>query len=139
MTHHGDTESWFTNDAGLDRLWAAVETLPEWQQAPLVLTFDTGVIPYQAFEWGAAQLDEFESRLPAPEGHANHVPGMAKILRSQPEAPFFGVHGTSVSANPFDPWDEESDEPGSGIPLEDMYVLERHRHFLPVPERRGAQ
>ncbi|HXR67615.1 MAG TPA: hypothetical protein VN712_03175, partial [Dermatophilaceae bacterium] len=52
-----------------------------------------------------------------------------------PEAPFFGMWGTSVSENPFDPHryeeDDEGnvivDEPGSGIPLSEMYILGRHR------------
>jgi hypothetical protein len=136
---HGD--GYIFDNPWLDRLWQSIETLPEWQQAPLVLTFDTGVVPYQAFEWAADQLDEFERRLPAPDGHVSHVPAMAELLRSEPEAPLFGVWVTSVTENPFDPWDVEADAAGSGIPLlpprigEDgptgMYVLERHRHLLP--------
>jgi hypothetical protein len=127
LAHHGGTEHWMFDDAGLNRLWQSVETLPEWQQVPLVLTFDTGVIPYQAYDWAADQLIEFERRLPAPDGHVNHVPAMALVLANGPDSPFFGVWGTSVSENPFDPWDEQADEPGSGIPLDEMYVLERHR------------
>lgn len=116
----------------LDALWRDIEERPEWEQAALVLTFDTGVIPYTAFGWAAEMLDEFDRRLPAPEGHVNHVPAMAALLRSMPEAPLFGVWGTSVTDNPFDPWDEEADAPGSGVPLAEMYVLERHR---PLPDR----
>lgn len=141
LRHRGVVGHWMFEDAALDRLWQEIEGLPEWQQAPLVLTFDTGVIPHQAFEWAADQLDEFDSRLPAPDGHINHVPAMAELLRSGIEAPLFGVWGTSVSENPFDPWDEEADAPGSGVPLYGsigasvgMYVLERHRHHLPEPE-----
>lgn len=130
LIHHGHDEHWITNDAGLNQLWKAIETLPEWQQAALVLTFDTGVIPIGAYEWAADQLDEFERRLPAPDNHVNHVPAMVKILRSNPEAPLIGVHGTSVSENPFDPWDYDADEPGSGIPLSEMYVLGRHRSLV---------
>lgn len=123
-------------DGILDRLCREIEDLPEWQQAPLVLTFDVGVIPWQEYEWAADQLDEFDRRLPAPEGHANHVPAMSTLLRSKPDAPFFGVWGTSVTENPFDPWDEEADEPGTGLPLFDadgrpcMYLLERHRSLV---------
>ncbi len=130
LIHHGHSEHWITNDAGLHELWNAIETLPEWQQAPLVLTFDTGVIPYQAFGWAAEMLDEFDKQLPSPENHVNHVPAVAAILRNNPEAPLVGLRGTSVSENPFDPWDEEADAPGSGIPLDQMYVLERHQHFV---------
>ena len=115
----------------LDKLWRTIEDLPEWQQAPLVLTFDVGVIPFQAFQWAAEMLDEFDSRLPAPEGHVNHVPAMAELLRSGPETPLFGVYGTSVSENPFDPWDQDKDDYGTGIPLNEMYVLERHRSMIP--------
>ena len=137
----------------LDRLWQTIEELPEWQQAPLVLTFDTGVIPHQAFEWAAEQMDEFEARLPEKANYANHVPAMADLLRTKPEAPLFGVHGTSVSENPFDPmhYCDGFDPPrevdggcdfiaefgyceghGSGVSLlPGMYVLERHRHLLP--------
>lgn len=128
-------------DRILDRLWQQIEELEEWQQAPLVLTFDTGVIPFQAFEWAADQLEEFERRLPAPEGHVNHVPPVAELFRTCPEVPLIGIWGTSVSENPFDPWDYENDQPGSGIPLwgvygepGGMYVLELHRHLLPPPE-----
>lgn len=130
IRHHGwgDGYEWLNrNGSLLDRLWQMIEDLPEWQQAPLVLTFDTGVIPDTGFQWAADQLDEFEKRCPAPPSHANHVPAVAELLRSQPEAPFVGVWGTSVSDNPFDPWDEEAEEPSGGIPLSDMYVLGRHR------------
>lgn len=139
---HGEGP-WFRDDAGLNRLWQEIETLPEWQQAPLVLTFDTGIIPWQAYEWAADALDEFERRCPAPEGHANHVPAMADLLRSKPEAPAFGVYGTSVSDNPFDPrtyhdddaegcdnWNRYCNGHGSGLPLDALYILERHRHLL---------
>lgn len=130
LVHHGYSEHWMTDDAGLTMLWKSIETLPEWQQAPLVLTFDTGVIPVSAFEWAADQFDEFDKRLPAPDNHVNHVPAMAELLRSKPEAPLIGVYGTSVSENPFDPWDEEADDHGKGIPLAEMYVLERHREVV---------
>lgn len=131
---NGLGDYWLHNNESLERLWESIDELPEWQQAPLVLTFDTGVIPCQAFGWAADQLEEFDRRLPAPEGHANHVPAMVELLRSMPEVPLLGVWVTSVTDNPFDPWDEELDAPGSGIPLYGaMYVLERHRHFLPPP------
>lgn len=130
LTAHGHDENWITNDAGLTVLWQQIETLPEWQQAPLVLTFDTGVIPFQAYEWAADQLDEFERQIPAPEGHANHVPTVAALFRSMPEVPLIGVYGTSVSEDPFDPWDSAADAPGSGIPLSAMYVLGRHRSLV---------
>jgi hypothetical protein len=130
LIHNGYSEHWMSDDTGLHWLWKNIEALPEWQQAPLVLTFDTGVIPYQAFEWAADQLAEFDTRLPAPASHANHVPAMADLLRSSPEVPLFGVWGTSVSENPFDPWDGEADEPGGGIPLAEMYLLPQHRTLV---------
>lgn len=122
---------WFNDDAGLNALWKSIGSLPEWKQAALVLTFDTGVVPFQAFDWAAEHLIEFDARLPAPDGHVNHVPAMAALLATMPEVPLFGVYGTSVSENPFDPWDEKNDAPGNGIPLSAMYVLERHRSFVP--------
>lgn len=130
MAANGIEGDWMFNDAGLDRLWQSIEELPEWQQAPLVLTFDTGVVPFTEYAWAADQLDEFDTRCPAPENHVNHVPAEAELLRSAPETPLFGMWGTSVSTNPFDPWDPVTDEPGSGIPLREMYLLERHRHLL---------
>lgn len=111
----------------LDRLWQEIEDQPEWVQAANVLTFDTGVIPGQAYLWAADVLDEFDRRLPSPSTHVNHVPAVAALFRSLPEVPLIGVHGTSVSENPFDPWDEETDAPGNGISLGQMYLLERHR------------
>ncbi len=125
---HGLKESWIIDDAGLDQLWRDIEKLPEYQQAALVLTFDTGVIPSSAFEWAATQLDEFDKLLPADPGTVNHVPAVADLLRSKPDFPFVGIWCTSVTENPFDgDWDEENDEPGNGIPLSDLYILERHR------------
>lgn len=121
------------DNPGLDRLWRQIESLPPWQQTPLVLTFDTGVIPAPAFAAAAEELDEFDRRLPAPEGQANHVPAVADLLRSLPEVPLFGMWGTSVTDNPFDPWDEAADDYGSGIPLAEMYLLGRHRPLLPPP------
>lgn len=139
VSHHGLGELWDFRapngvGPGLNRLWQLTEQLPEWQQAPLVLTFDTGVIPFPALGWAAEMLDEFDRRLPATPGHANHVPAMADLLRSKPEAPLFGVHGTSVSENPFESWDDvdedDIDAVPTGIPLGDMYVLERHRPIV---------
>lgn len=131
LVAHGHSEHWMSDDKPLDQLWHSIETLPEWQQVALVLTFDTGVIPWQEFEATADALDEFEKRLPSNPDHANHVPTIAELLRSKPEAPFVGIYGTSVSENPFDPWDYDKDEPGGGIPLSEMYLLERHRKWLP--------
>ncbi|MES1975853.1 MAG: hypothetical protein V4472_25625 [Pseudomonadota bacterium] len=130
LVAHGHSEHWITNDTGLNDLWKRIENLPEWQQIPLVLTFDTGVIPYQAFGRAADMLAEFDKQLPSPETHVNHVPAMVELLRGGPECPLIGVHGTSVSQDPFDPWDEKADAPGSGISLDEMYVLERHRDFV---------
>ncbi len=131
LVHHGHSEHWMNDDKGLLTLWRNIEELPEWQQVPLVLTFDTGVLPWQVFEHAADLLDEFESRLPSNPNHVNHVPAVAELLRSKPEAPLFGMYGTSVSENPFDPWNYEADEPGNGIPLKEMYVLAQHRALIP--------
>lgn len=119
------------NDAGLNHLWRTIEVLPEWQQVPLVLTFDTGVIPAAAYKEAADLLEEFDRRLPEVVERVNHVPAVAELLRSEPPFPFFGIWGTSVSTNPFDPWDSEADEPGSGLPLSEFYVLGRHKPLLP--------
>lgn len=126
----GQSEAWWANDGPLLGLWGVIDELPEWQQAPLVLTFDAGVIPYQRYEWAAEQLVEFDRRLPSADGHINHLPEVANLFRSNPETPFVGVHGTSVSQNPFDPWDEESDAPGHGLPLDALYILRQHREQL---------
>lgn len=131
LQHNGLGDDWFNNDAGLNKLWREIETLDHWQQVPLVLTFDTGVIPWQEFESAADALDEFEKRCPSNPDHVNHVPAIAALLRSKPEAPFVGIYGTSVSENPFDPWDYDKDEPGHGIPLSEFYVIEPHRKWLP--------
>jgi hypothetical protein len=131
---YGFDGSWMFGEGEklLDRLWREIEEQPDWAQAANVLTFDTGVIPGQAYLWAADMLDEFERRLPAPETHANHVPVIATLLRGLPEVPFIGVWGTSVSENPFDPWNDEADAPGSGIALSDMYLLRRHRPIAPT-------
>lgn len=128
---HGLNESWIIDDGGLNQLWKSIEKLPEWQQTALVLTFDTGVIPWQAFESAAAELEEFDKQLPADPGTVNHIPAVVELLRSKPETAFIGIWGTSVTQNPFDgDWDEENDEPGNGIPLSDMYILERHKKLV---------
>lgn len=141
LEHRGSIEpgSYFMDqDEPLDRLWQSIEDQPAWQQIPNVLTFDTGVIPMQAYAEAADLLDEFDRRLPAPDGHVNHVPAVAALLRLGPEAPFFGLWGTSVTGNPFDPWDVEADEPGTGIPANDYCVLPQHRQMaldILVPQR----
>ncbi len=115
----------------LEKLWRMIDDLPDWQQVPLLLTFDTGVIPADAFAWAADQLDEFDRRCPRDPGKVDHVPAIAQLLRNYVRDgfhwPYFGMWGTSVSENPFDPWDDEADAEGNGIPLEAMYLLARHR------------
>lgn len=125
LRHHGHADAWWRDDRALQALWESIEGLPAWQQVPLVLTFDTGVIPGEHAVWAADRLAEFEAYLPSPGRHVNHVPTVAHLLRGRPEAPFIGVWGTSVTDNPFDPWDEDADGPGEGIPLSAMCVLER--------------
>lgn len=128
LHYHNEPESWFRDESALRGLCDGIDHLPEWQQAPLILTFDLGVIPGTACEWAADQLEKFDFFCPAPAGYVNHVPAVVGLLRTNPEgAPFIGVWVTSVTDNPFDPWDYEADEPGKGVPLRDMYLLERHR------------
>ena len=47
LRHHRFDPAWVVNgtetDKGLNWLWHNIESLPEWEQAALVLTFDTGV------------------------------------------------------------------------------------------------
>ena len=124
---------WGEGEKYLNRLWQEIEEQPEWVQAANVLTFDTGVIPGQAYLWAAEMLEEFDRRLPVPDTHANHVPAVAALLRTLPEVPFFGMWGTSVTDNPFNPWDNEKDEYMGGLPLSELYVLGRHRVYIEEP------
>ena len=78
LRERGVAESWIFADAALDELWKSIESQPAWQQIPNVLTFDTGVIPRQAFVDAADMLDEFERRIPAPVDHVNHVPAVER-------------------------------------------------------------
>ena len=128
--HHPEATFWVMDDSGLLKLWDQIEDLPDWQQIPLVLTFDTGVIPWQRYGEAAELLDEFDRRCPAKPGVANHVPAVAQLLSFGPECPLFGMWGTTVSSNPFDPWDDDADEPGSGIPLAEMFALPQHRELI---------
>lgn len=121
--HLGLGERW---DSALDQLWR-LDGLPEWADVALCLTYDTGVIPYWDYEWAADGLDEFDRRLPEEDGRADHLPAVAALLRSLPEAPFVGVWGTSVTDNPFDPWDEDLDDYAGGIGLRELYIMPRHR------------
>ena len=137
VRHNGfgdDYMSWGPGPDPVDELWKVTEELPEWQQAALVLTFDTGVIPFQAFDWAVDGLREFESKLPANPLHVNHVPAMADLIATHPEVPMFGVWGTSVSENPFDPWDHDADDSGSGIPLSEIYLLPLHHDYPQATE-----
>lgn len=125
---YGNAErSWIGRDDELNDLWKSIDTLPEWQQCPLALTFDTGVIPAVAYPWAAEMLDEFEGKLPARDGWPNHVPAVANVFRSAPAYPYVGTWGTSVSWNPFDPWDEQADDYGGGLPECKLYLLPQHR------------
>lgn len=123
LRHHGHMDGWLRSAGPLQTLWESIGDLPAWQQVPLVLTFDTGVIPGEHAVWAADRLAEFEAHLPSSEHYVNHVPAVERLLRGQPEAPFIGVWGTSVTDNPFDPWNE--DGPGEGIPLSAMHVLQK--------------
>lgn len=131
IRHRYDFDGYYLDGPGeeyLDRLWKSVEEQPPWQQVANVLTFDTGVIPRNDYNWAADQLLEFERRLPAPDGHVNHVPAVAELLGSgRIEEPFFGMWGTSVSENPFDPWNDDADDWGTGLPLRELYLLPQHR------------
>lgn len=130
-TVYGFEGSWFFDEGNelLHQMWDEIETLEDWQQVPLVLTFDTGVIPCQAYGWATEMLDEFEAKAPERPEYVNHVPAVADLLRTQPECPLFGVYGTSVSTNPFEQYNEDSDET-KGIPVSEMYVLNCHKDLF---------
>lgn len=117
-------ERWWLNDGQeLDALYVAIDTLPQWQQVPLLLTSDLGILPARFFEWGIDSLLEFEARVPSDPKYVNHVPAVIEILKAGPEADYVGVWGTSVTENPFDPWVYDEDEPGCGLPLSAMWTL----------------
>ncbi len=125
-------DDWLGRDADLAALWQSIESLPEWQQVPLLMTFDTGVIPWQRYAFAADMVEEFERRLPAAEGQANHLPNFAALLRSAPECPYIGAWGTSVTDNPFTVWrgDDDTGRYEPVLPCE-WYLLERWREFAP--------
>lgn len=136
----------------LEELWKEIESLDACEQAALLLTFDTGVVPFLAFEWAAESLREFESRYNYKTRRVafNHVDTVATIFESSPEVPFVGIWGTSVTDNPFEPWacprisserefcecddlDDDYPEHYVGLPFRDFYILERHREMSSRP------
>lgn len=126
---------WLNDLAVLCEWFDRIETLPLWQQIPLLLTADTGVVPAEYAIEAADALDEFDRRCPAPAGHVNHVPTAAALLREQPEVPYIGVWVTSVSCNPFWTYDEELGE-SIPTPEDEWHMLERHRAsttYQPLP------
>lgn len=117
-------------DPALDELWASIETLDECEQAALILTFDTGIIPRSEAIWCADGLAEFENRLPTPENQLSHVKSMEELLRKEwpVEFPFFACWATSIVENPFQPWPDNDDDDYGTIGITQIYPLKRHRH-----------
>lgn len=129
--HHWPGLGWPSSMFDMDpveQLGHRIDTLPEWQQVPLLLTFDTGVIPMPVFEHAADLLDEFDRRLPSNPNWVNHVPAVAELLRSGLETPLLGV--VSSHGNSFEVWSDDEDAEPVGIPLGKMVVLPQHREIV---------
>jgi hypothetical protein len=142
IVHHGMDLSYSKIVQNLDALFGMIDDLPGWQQAPLILTADLGVIPWQDYGWAAEMIDEFEARLPSNPNWVNHAPAVADLLRSGPEAPFVGIYQTSVTDNPFSEWSPDIGEDGGMLPsppIDELMMLRRHRELINVVDAEGQQ
>lgn len=108
-----------------ERLWALwkEQGIPEPYRAVLSLTFDRAVIERSNYQRMARDIEEFLREFPPKGGsYANHWTGISDFLDAMPEAPWIGLHCTSVDNNPFLTYNEETgaSEP---IPWSEVFDL----------------
>lgn len=100
---------------GSDQLWPLYkdERLPLHWRAALAMSFDYAIIEHARFREMADMLRLFDADTPQV-GRLNHLPAIAALLdKHAGDGGLRGMcfHGTSVTANPWQPYDSEKDEP----------------------------
>jgi hypothetical protein len=108
----GQYDTWLNEKRMLD-LWslASSDKLPAYARALLASTFDYAVIRREHFEQFCNDLAEFDKRWPTKGNISNHLPAWRLAINGLPSrVTAIGFHGTSVSSNLFEGWNEETDE-----------------------------
>jgi len=92
------------NPEGMHKLWAYHKdpSLPRYQRAVLMMTFDYAYVRKEHFALAAADIREWIKDFVPDPGFVNHWPAIAEIYESQPDCEAIAIHQTSVSENPFD-------------------------------------
>lgn len=95
-------DSFLTNNGNDRRLWdlATRQDLPVFERAVHAFTFDNFYVRREHFKDLASHLRLFVSKYPA-DGCVDHLPAWADWLDEQAAAEAVGLHGTSVSENPW--------------------------------------
>ncbi|MBW1779264.1 MAG: hypothetical protein JRL30_00805 [Deltaproteobacteria bacterium] len=93
------------------KLWALAtsEKLEPCERITMLATFDYAIIRRENFGKVAADLRGFVALNPAPSGSVDHVPAWADLIEAS-SAEAIGFHGTSVSEDLWQEWDEDADE-----------------------------
>lgn len=97
-------DSWITQTNGDDkRLWdlATREDLPMFERSVHAFTFDHCYIRREHFGRFSADLRDFVAKYPVSGRCVDHLPAWAKWLDENSGVEAVGLHGTSVSENPW--------------------------------------
>jgi len=134
-------DSWLANNGNDERLWALArrEDLPMFERAVHAFTFDRFYVRKENFAKFANDLRLFVAKHAVIGACVDHLPAWANWLDSENGAEAVGLHGTSVSGNP---WirskacptcgsDTEEDE---AVPLSDGYEVYDWLSSLKVAE-----
>ena len=96
-------DSWLTNNGNDRRLWdlALRQDMPMFERAVHAFTFDRFYVRKEHLGRLAGDLRKFVEKHPAAGGHVDHLRAWAKWLDEHGEVEAVGLHGTSVSENPW--------------------------------------
>ena len=106
-------DSWMIEERGRD-LWrlADDERVPEYARVVLAFTFDRFLVMNRDFKTLAGYMRRFVEEYP-PDNRVCHVAQWADVL-DKSEVQAIGLHGTSVTENPWLIWQPDPDHEDEG-------------------------
>ena len=88
---------------------ASTDAAPSAHRAVLIMTFDLAYVRKEHFAQAARDIRTWLSDFRIPSTYANHWPALAALYESDPVYDAIALWQTSVTNNPFEPYDADED------------------------------